>query len=94
MIAMYCMKYHRLDGLCPDCEELASYAQKRLDVCPFQEDKPSCSKCPTHCYTPEMRKKIKKVMRYAGPRMIYKHPFLALRYLLDRRKGIPDKQQD
>jgi hypothetical protein len=28
-----------------------------------------------------MRTEIKKVMRYSGPKMIYKSPFLSLRYL-------------
>jgi hypothetical protein len=30
-----------------------------------------------------MRAKVKEVMRYAGSRMIYRHPYLALRHILD-----------
>jgi hypothetical protein len=33
-----------------------------------------------------MRENIRKVMRYAGPRMIYHHPIMALRHLLDGRR--------
>jgi hypothetical protein len=33
-----------------------------------------------------MREKIKEVMRYAGPRLIYRHPILAIRHLLDGLK--------
>jgi hypothetical protein len=37
-----------------------------------------------------MREQVKTVMRYSGPRMSYRHPYLAMRHLLDRRKG-PDE---
>jgi hypothetical protein len=33
-----------------------------------------------------MRDKIKTAMRYAGPRMTYRHPYLAVRHLMDRRR--------
>jgi hypothetical protein len=32
-----------------------------------------------------MRADIKEVMRYAGPRLIYSHPILAIMHLLDGR---------
>jgi hypothetical protein len=64
------------------CEELQAYAFKRIDKCRFGDSKPNCKDCPVHCYTPEMKEKIKVVMRYAGPRMIYRHPIMALRHLL------------
>jgi hypothetical protein len=31
-----------------------------------------------------MREKIKAVMRYAGPRMIYRHPILAGKHFLNK----------
>jgi hypothetical protein len=37
-----------------------------------------------------MRQQIKDVMRYAGPRMLYHHPILAIRHIWDsirRKKG-------
>ena len=37
-----------------------------------------------HCYKPEMRERIRQVMRYSGPRMITKHPVAAIRHLLGR----------
>lgn len=59
-------------------QELLDYAYFRLDKCPFKDNKKFCSKCKVHCYKPEMRQQIKNVMRYAGPRMLFKHPILLL----------------
>ena len=46
--------------------------------------KTSCDACENHCYKPEMRERIRQVMRYSGPRMITKHPVAAIRHLLGR----------
>jgi hypothetical protein len=58
------------------------YARTRLRKCPFQEGKTTCAKCPIHCYKPDRREKIRAVMRYAGPRMLVRHPILALLHLI------------
>lgn len=88
MIALYCRDLHktRKGALCGSCADLLSYARSRLDKCPYAEDKPTCAKCPVHCYKPERRKQIQQVMRYAGPRMLRAHPFLAIRHLLKQFK--------
>jgi hypothetical protein len=88
MIAMYCRDHHGRGGtLCADCAALDAYAQRRLERCRFGADKPVCSQCPVHCYRPEMRAGIAAVMRYAGPRMMKRHPVLGLGHLVDRRRG-------
>ncbi len=89
MISLYCRELHGGDTLCADCRELAEYAHLRLDKCPFQEGKTTCAKCPVHCYKPAMRERIRVVMRYAGPRMLYRHPILAIRHLVDGRQEQP-----
>jgi predicted amidophosphoribosyltransferase len=84
MIMLYCRKLHGAShGICLDCEELLDYAMRRLDSCRFQESKTTCAKCRVHCYKPSMREKIRQVMRYSGPKMIYYHPFLALVHFFD-----------
>lgn len=89
MINIYCRGVHRTGkGRCDKCEQLLQYASKRIEKCVHGENKPVCAKCPIHCYRPEMREEIKKVMRYAGPRMLYKHPVLAFYHLLDSRKTL------
>jgi Nitrous oxide-stimulated promoter len=84
MMALYCRAKHSTgDTLCGDCRTLESYALARLDRCPFADNKPTCAKCPVHCYKPDMRAAIREVMRYAGPRMLRRHPLLALTHQLD-----------
>ena len=92
MIALYCRAHHSAGAaLCEDCERLRDYALARLDRCPFGAGKPTCASCPVHCYKPDMRARIKTVMRYSGPRMSYRHPLLALMHWLDslRREHPP-----
>jgi len=90
MIRIYCRGNHRSAGaLCGPCSDLLQYASKRLDRCPFQEKKPTCARCTVHCYSPGMRKRVTEVMRYAGPRMSYRHPGLSLLHFLDRFRKAP-----
>ncbi|KJR40967.1 hypothetical protein MCHI_003126 [Candidatus Magnetoovum chiemensis] len=94
MIKIYCAKHHKppKDQLCSDCKELLIYANKRLTHCPYQNYKGAGSKCSIHCYNQTMREKIKTVMRYAGPRMYFKTPILALLHgLIGFRKGKREK---
>ena len=87
MIAMYCKHNHNSQkDLCAECRELTEFANTRIDKCIFQEDKPVCSECEVHCYRKDMRDKIKQVMRFAGPRMMYQHPILGIRHLIDKRR--------
>jgi len=87
MMKLYCRKHHGTDGdLCPECRELHDYAMLRLSKCPFQENKSTCGKCLVHCYKPDMKEKVSKVMRYSGPRMLLYHPLLALHHVIDGRK--------
>ena len=87
MIALYCRKkHHAQNGLCPECRELDLYARTRSDKCPFMKTKTFCSNCKVHCYKPEMREKIRDVMRFSGPRMIFHHPVSAIRHVVETRK--------
>jgi hypothetical protein len=89
MIEMYCGDHHGGDELCRECAELADYADRRLDLCPYGPDKPTCTNCPIHCYRPEPRERMREVMRYAGPRMFRKHPYLAVMHLIADRRPPP-----
>jgi hypothetical protein len=89
MIELYCRKHHSSNELCSECLNLLGYAQRRLEKCPFQEGKTTCAKCPVHCYSPDMREKIREIMRYSGPRMLYRHPIAAVRHLIDGRRKKP-----
>lgn len=87
MIALYCKKKHGTKHtLCEECAELDRYARLRSDKCPFMETKTFCSNCKVHCYKPVMREKIREVMRFAGPRMMFYRPIPALRHMIETRK--------
>ena len=87
MISLYCKKKHRIGKeLCPECAKLKEYAMLRSDKCPFMETKTFCSNCKVHCYKTDMREKIREVMRFCGPRMIFYHPVMAIRHVIESRK--------
>lgn len=87
MVDIYCQAHHHVEGeLCQQCRDLVDYARMRLDRCPYGESKPTCNKCPIHCYKPEQKEQMRLVMRYSGPRMLLPHPLLAIRHLYKERK--------
>lgn len=87
MIALYCRKKHRTKGaLCLGCAALDAYARQRSDNCPLMETKTFCSNCRVHCYSADMRASIREVMRFAGPRMMFVHPVIAVRHMTESRK--------
>lgn len=78
MIRLYCRKRHGGSPLCAECAQLERYARLRSEKCPFMEEKTFCSNCTVHCYRPDMREKIRAVMRFSGPRMLLYHPVMAI----------------
>lgn len=90
MISLFCRDHHGGGAsLCDACAGLQRYCEARLSHCPFQLEKPTCAHCTVHCYAPQPRAQIRAVMRYAGPRMLWRHPILALTHLLDNRRAPP-----
>lgn len=89
LIEIYCRAKHGNRGdLCPECHELAEYADLRLSRCRYGENKPTCGNCPIHCYKPAMKNQIKEVMRYSGPRITYIHPVMALDHVVAGLKRV------
>ena len=89
MIQVYCHCAHKTkkamkseSELCTECKNLAEYVHQRVAHCPFMETKTFCAMCRVHCYKPEMRERIKTVMRFSGPRMMLYHPILAVKHLI------------
>lgn len=82
MIQLYCRKKEGNETLCDSCRELLEYATRRLERCRYGATKPTCRKCPIHCYRPDMKARIQAVMRWSGPRMLFHHPLAALKHLL------------
>ena len=92
MLRLHCAGRHGgAADLCPGCVGLEAYAHARIDRCPFGPAKPVCALCPIHCYRPDMRARVRVAMRYAGPRMLLRHPVLAVLHLLDGRRKAPEQ---
>jgi hypothetical protein len=83
MVRIYCRDHHQQAELCSDCAALLDYAALRLERCRFGAEKPTCAKCPVHCYQRDRREQVRAVMRSAGPRMLWEHPWLSLYHWLD-----------
>ncbi len=93
MARMYCRghKHGREHDapLCAACGALLEYATRRLERCVFGDAKPTCANCVVHCYSADMREQVRVVMRWAGPRMLLRHPILGIRHQLDGRRPAP-----
>lgn len=88
MIQLYCKKKHgqkkamkNPDFMCADCKDLLSYVNERILHCPFMETKTFCSNCRVHCYKKDYREKIRLVMRFSGPLMLFYHPVKAIKHV-------------
>lgn len=82
MIVLYC-KHHLKQKMIPrEYQELIEYCASRLAHCRWGEEKPTCLGCPIHCYASDMREKIRAVMRWAGPRMIFYAPLGTIRHIM------------
>jgi hypothetical protein len=92
MVGIYCAGHahaHAADELlCGSCQEFLLYAERRLEKCPYGPAKPTCAKCPIHCYKPQPREFAREVMRYAGPRMLLRHPWLSATHFADKLRRV------
>lgn len=88
MVDIWCTAHHEPPASCAECREFLDYAHARLAKCPYGEDKPTCAKCPVHCYKKRQREQAREIMRYAGPRMAWKHPWLALLHMTDKLRRV------
>ena len=91
MTRIYCDHHHDNhagSNLCSECVRLMKYAERRLEKCPYGSNKPTCANCPIHCYKPAQRQMTRDVMRFAGPRMTWRHPLRALNHLFDKLRRV------
>jgi hypothetical protein len=90
MTGIYCRHHHAKQegGMCAECASLMLYAEKRLEKCPYGVNKPTCANCPIHCYKPAQREMAREIMRFAGPRMTWRHPVRAVTHLFDKLRRV------
>lgn len=93
LVRLYCAGHRHVpqaqETLCAQCAALLDYATRRTVRCVFGDAKPTCANCLVHCYTPEMRARVRDLMRWAGPRMLLRHPILAIAHKLDGLRPSP-----
>jgi hypothetical protein len=87
MVGLYCRHRLRVCKIPDEYGQLIDYAEERLTHCRYGEIKPACKDCATHCYKPDMREKVREVMRWTGPRMIVYSPKAAFRHIWQRIKN-------
>jgi hypothetical protein len=92
MIRIYCRSHHQQD-ICKECGIVMNYAMARIEKCIYGPEKPACNKCKVHCYSPKMKEKVKEIMRFSGPKMIYKHPIMALHHIIKEKQIIHSVNQ-
>ncbi len=86
MVEIYCRHKESNKTLCTECNALLEYAHSRLSFCPHGNAKPTCRKCPIHCYKAYMREKLGHVMRYSGPRLLLYSPLVAIKHMVRELK--------
>lgn len=93
MVQIYCQGHGHVREadapMCVECGALLEYAARRLERCVFGDAKPACANCVVHCYRADMRERVREVMRWSGPRMLLRHPVLAILHLVDERRPAP-----
>ncbi|HOB31968.1 MAG TPA: nitrous oxide-stimulated promoter family protein [Verrucomicrobiota bacterium] len=90
MVRIYCNNLHGTAGdVCAECRDFLGYASRRLERCRFGPEKPTCANCPVHCYQRARRDQVRAIMRYAGPRMLWRHPVLSLLHWVDGFRKAP-----
>ena len=81
---IYCSAHHGGPkdeaGLCPSCRETVESTFARAAACPFGHED-NCQDCTVHCQRGEARERIRAMMRYAAPRMTFRHPLMTFDYL-------------
>ena len=88
MVEIYCRDHHGSGTPCDACRTFLDYAEQRLAKCPYGETKPTCARCPIHCYKRAQREQAREIMRYAGPRMTFRHPWLSVTHLFDKLRRV------
>ncbi len=96
MIGMYCKKHHvqEMKGqLCDDCGALLDYTSTRTRKCRNLENGTFCAHCTTPCYAPDKRGKMRQVMKFSGPRLIFYHPVWVMKHILEDRRNKRGKKR-
>ena len=65
---------------CEECRRFLDYAERRLEKCPYGEAKPTCARCPIHCYKPDAARAgqgdhaLRRAANDVAPSLAQPHP--------------------
>ena len=87
---IYCRAHHAecaqdAAGLCPECREVVETTLAKAQTCPYGHSG-NCQDCDTQCQRGTSKQRVKAMMRYAAPRMVYRHPLMTLSYVSKKFK--------
>ena len=86
LIRIYCRSRHSAGPeLCAGCSDLQRYVAERMAHCVLHHAKPTCVACAVRCFAPPQQAHIRAVLRYAGPRLFWRHPVRAFWHYFDTR---------
>lgn len=71
-------------GLCPACRNTIDATFARTATCPNHQ-RSNCEDCAVKCQRGDAQARIKEIMRYSAPRMLFRHPLMTLEYLRKKR---------
>ena len=76
--------------------ELIMKAFSHTDRCPHSFFKTFCHQCPTTCYKLTDLERIEPIMKYAGRKIMIKHPIMGLKFVINliRSKNLINKNKD
>lgn len=82
---IYCSAHHAHEskddaGLCPACRETVDTTLARTVACPYGHEG-NCQDCDIHCQRGDAQRRVREMMRYAAPRMAFRHPLMTAEYL-------------
>lgn len=63
--------------------ELVMKAFRHIERCPHSFYKTFCHQCPTTCYKASDLEQIEPIMKYAGRKIMMKHPLIGLRFVIN-----------
>lgn len=89
--SIYCRRHHRDivkdgTGLCASCREAVEATLERAQSCP-NGHRDNCQDCSVKCQRGEGQQRIREIMRYAAPRMLFRHPLMTFVYLRKRLRS-------
>ena len=57
--------------------------KRQIERCPHSFYKTFCHQCPTTCYKSEDLEHIEPIMKYAGRKIMMKHPLIGTRFVIN-----------